>query len=337
MSQPGTSEDLGDVAAVAKPAPGGTLAEYLAYEHACGRPAFMSPDGTHAWIQESRGVLMRFPLEEVAAPDRRFVRRLLRRPGVWMASYVVEGTDAHPANCLNYICRDPNYHLEALSPRARRDIRRGLRRFRIRLCTWEEVADRGYPAEADTEVRHGHPRPSPEGVREFVRQRRAFPHFEIWGAWEGKDLAAWMSVAKVDNWALIENGPSRTESRRNCPNNALLYAATRRLLVEEGRAFVSNGRSSMLLGADNLPLHRYKTRMAYVPIPRCREVAAHWLPRLLLKPKAVSLAWDALARLLPGVSAVHRAAGLARVLSGRAEFSLAWVPPEESRRGPAGR
>jgi hypothetical protein len=93
----------------------------------------------------------------------------------------------------------------------------------------------------------------------------------------------------------------------------------------------------MLLGADNLPLHRYKTRMAYVPIPRCRAIAAHWLLRVLLKPKAISLAWDALARLLPGVSAVSRTAGLARVLSGRAELSLAWAQPEESRRGPAGR
>jgi hypothetical protein len=125
MSQPGTSEDLGDVAAVAKPAPGGTLAEYLAYEHAAGRPAFLAPDGTHAWIQESRGVLMRFPIEHAGPPDSGFLRYLLRQRGIWLGSYLVEGTDSQPANCIDYICRDPNYHLEALSPRARRDIRRG--------------------------------------------------------------------------------------------------------------------------------------------------------------------------------------------------------------------
>ncbi|MCX5671444.1 MAG: hypothetical protein NTU94_09025 [Planctomycetota bacterium] len=332
MSHPGTSEDLGDVAAVAKPAPGGTLAEYLAYEQAAGRPAFLSPDGTHAWIQESRGVLMRFPIEHAGLPDSGFLRYLLRRRGIWMASYLVEGTDSQPANCFDYVCRDPNHDLESMPAPVRRDIRRGLRRFRIRLCTWDEVADRGYPAEADTEVRHGHPRPSPEGVREFVRRRRAFPHFEVWGAWEGEDLAAWMCVAKVNRWALIENAPSRTESRRNCPNNALLYAATRRLLVEEGRAFVSNGRSSMLLGADNLPLHRYKTRMGYVPIPMCRAVAAHWLLGMLVRPKAISLAWDGLARLLPSSATVRRAASLSRVLSGRADLSLAWAQGDQGSR-----
>lgn len=332
MSHPGPVENLCDIAAVAKPAPGGTLEEYLAYEHACGRPAFLAPDGTHAWIQEWRGALMRFPIENAGPPDSGFLRYLLRQRGIWMVSYLVEGTGSQPANCIDYICRDPNYHLASLSPPARRDIRRGLRRLRIRLCTWDEVADRGYPAQADTEVRHGRPRPSPEGVRKFVRRRRAFPHFEVWGAWEGEDLAAWMCVIKVNNWALIENAPSRTDSRRNCPGNALLYAATRHLLVEEGRTLVSNGRSSMDPGGNPLPLHRYKTRMGYMPIPRRREVAAHGLLRLLLRPTP---AWDTLARLLPGVSAVSRTAGLARALSGRAELSLAWAPPEESRRGPA--
>jgi hypothetical protein len=325
LSQSGPIDDLGDFAAVAKPARGGTLKEYVAYEHAAGRPAFLAPDGTHAWIQEARGVLGCFPLEYDGPLDARFIRHVLKQPGIWMLTYLVAGTESQPANCVDYVCRGPNYRLESLSPRARRDIRRGLRSFQIRLCTWDEVAEHGYPAHADTRARHGRPPPSPDDVRTFVELRRPFPHFEVWGAWDGDALAAWMSVAKVDNWALIEKAPSRTAARRNCPNNALLYAATRHLLVAEGRAFVSNGRSSTLLGVRNRPLHRYKARMGYEPVPRRRAFALHWMLGLVMKPRAAAPAWEVLAELLPRVPALRKAAALARLVSGREGASLAWT------------
>ena len=120
MSQAGPIDDLGDFAAVAKPAPGGTLKEYVAYEHAAGLRAFLAPDETHVWIQEARGVLGCFPLEYGGPLDARFMRHVLRQPGIWMLTYLVAGTESQPANCVDYVCRGPNYHLESLSPRARR-------------------------------------------------------------------------------------------------------------------------------------------------------------------------------------------------------------------------
>jgi hypothetical protein len=321
-------DDLGDFAAVAQPAPGGTLKEYVAYEQASGQGAFMSPDGTHAWVHETRGALMRFPIEYIGPLDKVFARRLLRERGIWILTYLVEPTDVHPADCVNYVCRGPDYHLESLSARARRDIRRGLRNFRIRLCTWDEVARLGRPAHNDTQVRHGRPVTTEENFAGFVARRRASPHFEVWGAWQGDELAAWMTVAKVDNWAIVENAPSRTNARRNCPNNALLYAATRHLIVGEGRAFVSSGRSSTLMGVGNLPLHRYKARMGYEPVPRRRAFALHWLLGLAVQPRPASLAWETLAALLPKVPALRKTAALSGMVSGREQASVGWTGRE---------
>lgn len=316
------------IAAVALPAPGGTLKQYVAYEEASGRSCALSSDGTQAWVAGVRGELRRLPMECTQPPDADLVKSLLGRRGVWMVTYLLAPDESHPANCFDYVCRNPDYRLEALSSHARRDIRRGLRSFNVRLCTWDELAAKGYPAEVDTTVQHGYITPSSRVIRKFAQRRRRFPLFEIWGAWKGEELAAWMSVIKVDDWAAIDVCRSRTARLRHCPNNALLYAATRTLLVEEKRKYVSYGLSSLQVEVNDLAMHQYKVRMGYEAVPVWRTVALHWTLGPLLKPRAASLGWEAMAKLLPKLPALRRAAGLARLLSGRDSAPLAWAQAE---------
>jgi len=319
-----------DIAAAAPPAPGGALRVYTEYAAAAGEAAVLSPDGTHVWAGGVRGELMRIPLECTDAPAPGLVRSLLGRHGVWMVTYLVTPDDARPANCLDYVCRDPDYRLGKLASPARRDIRRGLRSFTVRLCTWDELIEKGHPAEVDTAERHGYVRPSAEGLRAFAERRRGFPLFEIWGAWEGDRLAAWMSVCKVDDWAMIDVCRSRTASLRNCPNNALLFTATRRFLAEEKRRWVTYGLSSLQVAVNELAMHKYKVRMGYEALPMRRVFALHWTLGLLMRSRAASVGWEMLAKWLPKQAALRKAAGLARLVSGRERSPLAWAKADES-------
>lgn len=316
-----------DYAAVTQPAPGGTLADYVAHEQAAGRHAVLTAGGTQAWIGGVGGELLRLPMECTDPPDANVVRNLLRLRKIWMVSYLLPPDEAHPANCFDYVCRTSDYVIDGLSSHARRDIRRGLRSFTVRLCRWDELADRGHPAAVDTAARHGYVEPASDKTRRFVAQREGSPLFEIWGAWEGDDLAAWMSVAKVDDWAVIDLCRSRTDALRNCPNNALLYAATRRLMVEEKRTYVSYGLSSLQVDVNELSMHKYKVRMEYEALPMRRTFVLHPLLRPLLASPLASRAWQRLAKARPQFSALRKAAGLARLLSGEETSPLAWAEP----------
>ncbi|MGB2998433.1 MAG: hypothetical protein WBC59_07320 [Phycisphaerae bacterium] len=110
--------------------------------------------------------------------------------GMRVVSYLLESDDAHPAVCFDYVCKDPEYDVEHLSSHTRRDIRRDLRRFTARLCTWDELAEKGYDVHADTFQRHGYAAPPPGGIRQYADERRGTPFFDIWGAWEGDELVA---------------------------------------------------------------------------------------------------------------------------------------------------
>ncbi|MGB2998436.1 MAG: hypothetical protein WBC59_07335 [Phycisphaerae bacterium] len=318
-------EQMAGMAAVAQPAPGGSLQDYLAFVKETGRACLLSRAGTWAWVQESHGLLLRFPCERTEPIDFEEIRQALGLHGVRVVSYLLESDDAHPATCFHYVCKDPEYDVEHLSSHARRDIRRGLRRFTARLCTWDELAEKGYDVHVETVQRHGYTAPPPGGIRRYADKRHGTPFFDIWGAWEGDELVAWLSAIKVDNWAVINLCNSRTAALKNCPNNAILYLATRRLLVDEKRDFVSYGLSSVQVSESHLGLHKYKVRMGYEALPVHRVFVPRRLLRPLLKGRAASWMWDRMERLFPRSSKVRKVAGVSRLISGRQKSPLAWA------------
>lgn len=315
-----------DAAAVTPHAPGGTLTEYIEYLKSTGIPCAISADQRQAWIHGGyRGHLIRIPPECIEPIDPAISRGLLHQRGVWVVSYLLAGDEKHPPNCFDYVCRDLNYSIEKLHSYARRDIRRGLRSFKVRLCTWDELAEKGFAAEVDTNVRHGYTAPSQEGFKRMVQQKRGTPFLEIWGALDETDLAAWLEVIKVDNWAIINLVRSCTKSLRLCPNNALLYAVTRRILVEEKREYVNYGLSSSQVNVARLSMHKYKIRMGYEAVPLHRVFVVHPLLRPMLTPRAASWVWEKAAVLMPTSKILRRVAGMSRLLSGREKKPLAWA------------
>lgn len=319
-------EDGSEVKGSVSYARGRSLADFADYLKRSGQPYATSENGKQVWFRDAAGELVRLPVECLLPVEPETIRALLRQRGVWAVSFLVAADDSQPANCLHYVCSDPEYDVEKLKVKnVRRDIRLGLRSLDIRLCTWDELIEKGFTADTDTAVRHGYRPPSRRVLTSMVKRYRGLPFFEVWGAWHKSDLAAWLLVMKVDDWAMINIAHSRTDLLRWCPNNALVYAATRRALVEEKRKYISYGVSSCQIDIEHTSLHRFKTRMGYEVLPRRRVFAVHPLLWPLLRPRVSSWMWERVAKLMPQIPTLRKIAGMSRLISERESAPLTWA------------
>ncbi len=304
---------------------GGTLSDLVAHYQRLGSSAELTAGGTQSWVPGVRGEMQRFPLECTSEVDTAVSRTLLKKRGIWLVSYLLEGSGAVTPNCFDYVCTDSEYDIGKLGKNARRDIRRGLRRFLVRLCTTEELIEKGLPAHADTMERHGYTEPPADFVERLGERYRDTPFYEIWGAWQGERLCAWMTIIKIDDWAMIDIVRSCTDVLGDCPNNAVLYTATRRLLVAEKRRYVTYGLSSLQVNVNELSMHKYKIRMGYQAVPMHRKFVLHPFPKMILTTRPASWMVEALAGRVPRIAGLRKIAGLSRLLSGREKSPLAWA------------
>ena len=301
------------------------MREYVEYLCRIGLTSAVSEDGKQAWIPGPHGSLHRFPVEcdQPVPPD--VLTELLRMDGIWLLYYSLKADEDHPANCFDYVCDRKDYRIDDLLSNARRDVRRGLRSFTVRLCTWEELAEHGFAAHTDTALRHGYARPAPQWLEDLVARQRGTPFYEAWGAWREGQLAAWMTIIKIDDWAIIDIARSCTEMLKWCPNNAICYEMTRRMLVEEKRSYATYGGSSIQVGVNELSMHKYKTRMGYEPVMLHRAFEVRSLLRPMMKPKLASWALENLAKAFPKFANLRKLAGMSRLLSGRENDPLRWA------------
>ena len=314
-----------DPYSVVGPVSGGSLAEFVEHLKALGRSAALSPDGKQAFVPGTRGELQRFPLECHDKPDSEFVRSVLGLPGTRLVSYLVPGDDQHVANSVDYVCRVPGYCLDVLRPNTRNNIRRGLRAFTVRLCSWDELAEKGMAAYAETTRRHGYREPDTSQLQGIVRRLRDSGFYDIWGAWHEDELIAWTTVAKIDDWAIIDIARSCDLALKRNANNAVCYEILHRSLAEERRRYVTYGLSSIQVEANTHSLHEYKLRMGFEAVPVCRVFEFHPMFKTVLASPAMSWAWEGLAAMFSSSSQLRKVAGMSRILSGRERAPLAWV------------
>ncbi|MCY2927228.1 MAG: hypothetical protein NT031_17705 [Planctomycetota bacterium] len=289
----------------------GGLCRLVAHLHSSGQAAVASADGREAWTPGARAELQRLPLEPAVVPSPASIRQARKAKGIFIVSFLQSPTESLRANCFNYVCDRAGYDVEQLDKNGRRDVRRGLRCFSVRRCGAEEIAAKGFPAFGDTESRHGHLPPTTEDLRDVIACQENDPFVEFWGAWQEENLAAWLRVLKVDDWAFITNAYSASVFLRDCPNNALAYEVTRTCLAEEKRAWISYGISSLQATDNILSLHKFKLRMGYQALPRVRTFVVRPLLWPLLGTR-LAIRWRGRApRSLAARAAIKRPAGSA--------------------------
>lgn len=271
---------------------------------------------TNIWVPGSRYELLRLPLEYNEALDPNEEKVLLRKKGIYIGSYLVKPHSLRGANCYDYVCSDGGYDIDNLESNSRRDIRRGLRSFSVRLCDLGEIVEFGYDAVRDTLIRHGYSVLRYSEYAKSMASQKDQHNLDYWGAWENGRLAAWMRITKIDDWAMIDVARSCTEDLKLCPNNALLYLVTYYNLRVQGKRYITYGLSSTQVGVNELSMHRFKTKMGYDPVPLTREFIMNPSLRAFLSMKATSKVLAYSAGAFARSAAVRKAAGLSRLISG---------------------
>jgi hypothetical protein len=290
-----------------------SLVEYARGLANNGRRTVLGAPGTF-WVRYDRVAMMRIPYFHQGAPAPGEVRRVLWQGPAALASYLLEPDDSHPANAWLYVCRDQAYGLDKLISRSRRDVRRGLREFRIGPITAEQLIAHGAQTFRDTRRRNNLKDSTPDEFRRQIVSRAKCPGHVFFGAWKDSQLAAYLSIIEVEDWAEITSSFSADAFLRFMPNDALFFYALSHYLTERACRIVSVGLSSIQSGSHKAGLHAFKTKVGFEAQPVHRAFSLH----PLLRPFANRLTlWGVNTALwfTPGDLRLKRVAGILDISS----------------------
>lgn len=260
-----------------------SIAEYAVERARSGTRTLPGTCGTF-WIGHESGTMMRMPMFHAAPPAPGEVRQVLRQGRAAVVSYILEADEQHPVNAWLYVCPDRAYELGKLPPSMRRNVRRGFRELRISPVAPDELLAHGAPAFCDTRRRVGLSDGTPEEFRRRFRLRARCRGHVFLGAWKEDQLAAFLSIIEVDDWAEIEGCFSMDAWLQLRPNDALLYSALFRYLVEGGCRLVCYGLSSIQAESNAAGLHAFKTKVGFKAQPVYRAFVLHPLLRPFAHP-----------------------------------------------------
>jgi hypothetical protein len=244
---------------------GPTLREYVDDLSACGVPVSPGSDGTY-WVASRHRVVRRLPTFCTATPDPAEVDRALSGTGALVASYLTEPDEQHAANASLYLCADQGYSLSMRASAMRRNVRRAMRELTIRPVSSTELLTHGTSAFYDTRRRAGLDDGTASGFRRYFRSVGGSDRAgrTYLGAWKDTELAAFVTVLHVDDWAEFSCF-SMDSMLRHRPNDALLYVALSHYLAERNCRVVSFGVSSIQTSSNAPGLHRFKSKVGFEP------------------------------------------------------------------------
>lgn len=271
---------------------------------------------------------MRRPTFCLAPPTAHEVREVLWQGRAALASYLLDPDELHQANAYLYICTDQSYALEKLPPAMRRNVRRGLKELTIVPLTSKQVLAQGVQAFCDTRRRVGLSDGTSEEFQRRFAARANLPEAVYLGAWKNDQLAAFLSVIEVDDWAEIGCYSADTLLQYR-PNDTLMYSALTHYLVERKYRLVSYGLSSIQAESNAAGLHRFKIKVGF----EARPVHRAFVPHPLLRPFANRLTlWgvNTALRFRPGDRRLKKAGGvIASILGDTSGLAAAAKSPGE--------
>jgi hypothetical protein len=257
-----------------------SITAYAAELARLGEPVLAGSDGT-LWVRHDAGAMMRVPRFHIDPPAAREVADVLWRGRVAAAQYLLPPNAQHSANAYLYLCTDPSYELEKLSPPMRRNVRRGLRHLRIEALTGNDLLTAGQQAFFDTRRRIGLSDWTPEEFRRRFGWRSRCAGHSFLGAWRGNQLAAFLSTIEIDDWIEIESCYSMNALLPFRPNDTLMYSALFHYLRERRRRVVCYGLSSIQAENNADGLYAFKLKVGFEAQPVHRAFVLHPLLRPL--------------------------------------------------------
>jgi len=254
-----------------------SVIEYATDLAKSGEKIFQGATGTF-WTKHEASAMMRRPTFYIGPPAPHEVQRVLWSTSAAVASYLLEPDEHHPANAWLYVCTDPNYALDKLAPAMRRNVRRGLKELTIAPLTSEQLFAHGSQAFCDTRRRAGLNDGTSEEFRRFLTFNTSLPEMVFLGAWKENQLAAFLYITEVEDWAEI-GCFSMDALLQYKPNDTLMYSTLFHYLVERKCRVVSYGLSSIQAESNAAGLHRFKLKVGFEARPVHRALVPHPLLR----------------------------------------------------------
>lgn len=226
-------------------------------------------------------IFMNFPDHIPIDPSLKDVDKLLGMKG-FAVRYTCH--PSHGRKSYHYSCSDRNYDVERLSPNVRSKVRRGLKRCVVRRLSFLELLKyNALDINDETLIRQGR-RISAYNRRYLTRYYRTAGHFEIaeaWGAFAGKELAAYLVAFNIDDCAKIMHVRSDRELLRHYPNNALIYEYTKHALSTDNVTEVSFGLEP--IQSELSSLGEFKMGMGYFKKPIGQMIVVNRYIRALVQ------------------------------------------------------
>jgi hypothetical protein len=298
-----------------------TLAEYAAGLREQGRPILQSSGGTF-WVWYEMGAMMRLPTFRIEPPSKDEVREVLWRGRTALAMYLLPPDERHTANSWLYICTDDSYALDKLAPAMRRNVNRGFKELKIAPLSLEQLLAHGVQAFCDTRQRIGLSDGTAEGFRRRFTLRGGCRGHVFLGAWKYAELAAFLSIAEVDDWAEIVGCFSMDSLLQSRPNDTLFFYALSHYLTERRFRLVSYGLSSIQAVSNAIGLHAFKTKIGFEAKPVHRIFEAHPLLRPFLNAATLWAVKKALS-LVPRDRRLKKAEGMLACILGNRSIAVA--------------
>jgi hypothetical protein len=270
------------------------------------------------WVRHEGMSLVRRPVPCLDVPPAKEVRSVLWRAGVPVASYVCQPDEQHPQNAWLYVCHKDTYSMSKLGAPVRRHLKRALRELRFDLVSPETFLEHASVAYCDTRRRAGLADGTTVVFRQLFEPFLRNPASFIIGAWKENELAAFLTVVMVDDWAELGLfSADRYLPLR--PNNGLIHVALETLLAGPHCRLVSYGLSSVQEASKAEGLHAFKTRVGFEARPAHRAFVFHPLLRAFANPITLCVLRGC-ARLHPRSRALNKASGLLATHLGRTVF-----------------
>jgi hypothetical protein len=297
-----------------------TTTQYALELARSGTPVVQGTQGI-CWVRHETYAMLRVPTFHLAPPSPAEVRHVLWHGPAAAVGYLLEPDEHHPPNAWLYVCTDRAYALEKCAPAMRRNVRRGRQELKIAPITADQVLAYGFQACRDSVRRLGLRDITLAEFRRQITLRARCPAHVFLGAWKDGQLAAFLSVTEVKEWADIDGCFSMDALLNLRPNDTLFFYALSHYLREETCRAVSYGVSSLQAVSNADGLHLFKTKVGFEARPVHRVFVLH----PVLRPFANRL-------LLGSINSVLRFSPRARMLK-KAEGVLASMLGE--RRMPA--
>jgi hypothetical protein len=203
---------------------------------------------------------MPFPLQVYIDPSEEELQGVFRHVNSAVVLRYATQAAGVGAESYHWTLRPP-YDVSKLDAKTRYNIRLGIKKTNIRQVSFRELRERGIEALTDTYRRHGGAG-SVSGLDPILDD---CPAYEGWAAFIEDELAAYVVVLMMDDWAdlIITNSTNRHLKFR--PVNALLYRVSENLFARESVQRIHNGLEAGPRAKDTL--EQFKARMGFVQEP----------------------------------------------------------------------